>query len=316
VLPIGDHTPEGFVLARPAFTERVFKWPIRRYGYPLYNFLIHHWLTRIYGRTASFTVDQWLWGQRGNDMDAHRRRINRLFALRGKSILIPGCGTGRDVSSWLPYHPDSLICVDWFNYQRAWDLLRRDVEARLSTTHVEFVQADVTSLEMFPDHAFDLIGSDAVLEHVRELATALKEFNRLLRTGGLLYATFGPLWYCWGGDHISGYDGLSGGYNHLLLDQEDYERYLDGAGAFQHSEHDGRTFIRHDLFSYLGPSQYLRLLQEAGFERVFVGAIVDPRAVKYLATYVECRKRLENVVEGYLDLVITGMIVIYRKGSQ
>jgi hypothetical protein len=127
----------------------------------------------------------------------------------------------------------------------------------------------------------------------------------------VLYATFGPLWYGYGGDHVSGYDAVTSGYNHLLLTGEDYQHYLDGMGAHTHSEHDGRTWIEHDLFSRLTPRQYLSCLEQAGFKRLFVSAIIDPLAAACLV-HPQFEKSLVEPFE-LLDLSVSGMTIIYRR---
>jgi SAM-dependent methyltransferase len=312
MLPVGDLTPTEFTLPQDSFVEK-FKKPIRRFGYPIYNLVVHKWISNTHGRNISFHVDQWLWGQRGNDYERHRRRVNHYLPLVGKKVMIAGCGTGRDIKSWLPFRPEIVIGVDYFNYLKAWKLFADKVAGKYSKTKVVFQQGDLTNLSQFSNELFDVIGSDAVFEHVNELFSVLKEFHRLLKPGGIVYATFGPLWYCWGGDHISGYDGLAGGYNHILLKRDDYEHYLNEAGPFEHSEHDGRTWIKNGLFSYLKPKEYIGLLNACGFERVFTAAIIEPRAVKYLDMYDEQRRHLENLVSDPLDLLITCMTIIYRK---
>lgn len=312
MLPVGDHTPTEFVLPQDSLAEE-FKKPIRRYGYPIYNLFVHKWISKTHAKNTSLHVDQWLWGQRGNDYERHRRRVNHYLPLAGKKVMVAGCGTGRDIESWLPFRPELIIGVDYFNYQKAWKLIADKVAQKYSKTKVVFQQGDLTNLSQFSNDLFDVIGSDAVFEHVKDLSSVLKEFHRLLKPGGIVYATFGPLWYCWGGDHISGYDGLACGYNHLLLKLDDYERYLNGAGEFKHSEHDGRTWIKNGLFSYLKPKEYLGLLEGYGFERVFTGAIIEPRAVRYLAAHVDQRKYLERIVSDPLDLLITGLTIIYKK---
>jgi len=124
MLPVGDRTPSLFTLPNDSLVERIIKKPFRHYVYPLYCFLVHHWLQITFARNASFKVDKWLWGQRGNDFEVNRRRINRLCPLEGKSILIAGCGTGRDIPPWLRYRPESITGIDFFNYGKAWQCLK------------------------------------------------------------------------------------------------------------------------------------------------------------------------------------------------
>lgn len=311
MLPAGDHSPDGFVLPRGSAVERFIKCPIRRFCYPVYIFLVNQWLSRKY-RNLGLRPDIWLWGQRGNDFERHRRRVNRFLPLSGSRILVAGCGTGRDVLSWMVYCPASLTGVDYFNYDRAWNMLRRQGQHQLPGTKLDFAQADLTMLSPFSDESFDVVGSDAVFEHVRNLPAVLREFHRVLRPGGIVYATYGPLWYCWGGDHISGFDEDAAGYNHLIMEPAAYERYLDSVGKHTHSEHDGRTWIKHDLFSYLRPTEYLSALAEAGFERLFVGLIIEPRAVHCLRENPDIRTRLLKM-SLEIDQITTGMTIIYRK---
>jgi hypothetical protein len=144
------------------------------------------------------------------------------------------------------------------------------------------------------------------------LPAVLTQCHRILRRGGLLYATFGPLWYTWGGDHVSGYDAIEGGFNHLLLDDKAWRIYLDGMGPPTHSEHDGRTWIEHDLFSRLRPCEYLDCLTTAGFERLFVAAIVDPRAIACLDRRPDIATTL-LARHSRLDLIVSAMTIIYRR---
>lgn len=312
ILPPDDRTPANYAPSLPGCMEIFVKRPIRRVAYPVYKFFVNKWLDRQYRTLCRFNVDQWLWGQRGNDFEAHRRRINTLMTLHGKNLLIAGCGTGRDIVSWLPYQPASVTGVDYFRYDRAWSLMQQQASDKYPHVKLDFAQSDLSHVEGFASASFDLVGSDAVFEHIRHLPSVLSELYRLLRSGGMLYATYGPLWYCWGGDHISGYDAIHSGYNHLVLDCAAYSDYLDTLGTFTHSEHDGRTWIENDLFSYLRPTQYLELLEQAGFRREYVALIIEPRAIKCLSE----NPMLASTLLGQhaeFDLIVTGMTVIYRK---
>jgi ubiquinone/menaquinone biosynthesis C-methylase UbiE len=176
---------------------------------------------------------------------------------------------------------------------------------------VSFAQGNLEDLSQLPDASFDLISSDAVFEHVRDMPKVLAQFHRILKPGGVLYATFGPLWFGWGGDHVSGYDSVLSGFNHLTLKEAAYRCYLDGLGTQEHSEHDGRTWIDNDLFSRLKPLQYLQYLNAAGFKRLFVAEIIDPSAVACLEHPDFDRGTLQGVDEH--DLLVSGMTIIYRR---
>lgn len=312
MLDIRDNTPADFQFPKPGAVETLIKRPVRRFGYPVYNLLIDRWLRSRYERGLSFGVDRWLWGQRGNDYSAHRRRVNRVIPLQGKRLLIAGCGLGYDVPSWIGYRLSEIVGVDYFNYDRAWKAIKDQWGSKHPDVCVRFQQESLEDLRSFPHESFDLVASDAVFEHLRNPELVLREFHRILKPGGVIYATYGALWYCWKGDHISGFDALENGYNHLILDADAYQKYVAGLGQYQHTPHDGRTWIQNQMFSYLRPSEYLDLLNKIGFRKRYTAVIIDPRAVQCLDTYPHLRDLLLKKCD-YLDLIITGMTIIQTK---
>jgi len=308
-LPAGDHTPSDWApeneTARKELCKRVIRWMV----YPLYLKAVNQILERRYDRNRALGVTQWYWGHRGSEYQFLRSLVNHHCRIRGSSVLVIGCGTGRDIASWMSYKPAQLIGIDLFNYERAWSVLET-----IHGSAISFAQADMRSLAGLPAEHFDIVGSDAVLEHVNDVPAALNQAYWVLKPGATLYASFGPLWHCFAGDHISGYDSDDNGYNHLLLDASSYIRYLAGAGEFKHSEDDGRTWIKNGLFSYLKIQDYLEAMVGAGFVLERVGLMIDPKGVKYLARESESRAKLRQRA-GDLDLLAAGMYVIARKSA-
>jgi len=307
-----DLSPEVIGWLKVPFIEQHIKTRLRRPFNWVYRKLISQLYLREYKKQASFDVDLWLWGQRGNDYAAHRRRVNKLIPIKDKKILIGGCGTGRDIFSWLKYKPSIVVGLDYFCYQRAWAEATLEFGKRFSKPTVYFRKGDLSNLEIFDDDEFDIIGSDAVLEHITDLPSVAKEFYRVLRPGGIIYATFGPLWHAWHGDHFSGWDENSSGYNHLALNAEQYKRYLEEKPFDQHSEDDGRTWIEHGLFSYLKPTEYLEILEKTGFKKLFTGVLIEPKAVQCLKKNDGLKTQLLQQHQE-LDLLISGMTLIFEK---
>lgn len=309
LLPTGDHTSAEFSLPVTGRVE-IIKRLLRRIAYPAYNAIIHPFLARRYAM-ADFQPDLWLWGQRGNDYERHRRRVDRFISLHGRDVLVAGCGTAKDIESWVKMAPKRIVGVDWFSYARAWELWQQRYAQMAPGVDVQFKQADLAHMNEYPDASFDVVSSDAVFEHLKNLPEVLAEFHRILKPGGVLYATFGPLWYGYGGDHVSGYDAVTSGFNHLVLEKDAYQHYLDGMGEHCHSEHDGRTWIEHDLFSRLTPRQYLSYLENSGFKRLFVSAIVDPLAAECLGKNKFGKLLIERF--NLLDLSVSGMTIIFQR---
>lgn len=308
-LPVGDHTPQDYAIPISGISE-ILKKPIRRVIYPFYN-AIHHASLSSRLKFNDFKPNLWMWGQRGNDYERHRRRVAKYRDLTTSNILIAGCGTGKDLESWVRFKPKSITGIDWFSYRRAWKLWSNRFSQISPEVNVQFEQGNLERLDKFKDNSFDIIGSDAVFEHLKNLPQVLDEFFRILIPGGILYATFGPLWYGYGGDHVSGYDAVLSGFNHLLLEGTAYQKYLSNMGKHTHSEDDGRTWIEHDLFSHLRPVEYLECLSKAGFKRRYLGAIIDPRAEICLKN-----SRISSQLSAKyyrLDLLVSGMTIIFEK---
>lgn len=286
------------------------KKPIRRHTYPIYNWLTTIFFSHIY-RDCLIRPNQWLYGQRGNDYEKHRRNVNRFIRIKDSQILIAGCGKCGDIPSWLIYKPRKITGVDYFDYDNEWDTFICSAKYKYPSTKIELIQQDLCNMSAIESSSVDIVASDAVFEHLTNFNVSIKEMYRVLKSGGLLYATFGPLWYSYGGDHISGYDHYLNGYNHLLLSDLDYQEYLNKMGPYTHSEDDGRTWIYNNLFSRMKPTEYLTSLQDSGFKRVYVAAMIDPRALKFLR-HSPFKDLLKNKYKEY-DLKICSLSLIYRK---
>lgn len=307
-LPHGDHTPANYTQAQRENFYHLKK-VIRSYVYPLVNYTVSNFLLKPKYK-YSFKNELILWGQRGNDYERQRRRLNRFKTIKGSVVLIAGCGSGKDLSSWLSFEPKKIIGVDLFRYDKAWNLIKTNAKLTQPRVEIDFLQSFLESMSQIPDASVDIVSSDAVLEHIKNMPEVLKEFHRILKKDGVFYSTFGPLWYSWGGDHVSGFENVYSGYNHLILGADDYKKYLDQYGQYEHNEDDGRTWINNDLFSRLKPEEYLENLEQQSFSRIFVASIIDPRAIECLK-YPPLTAKLKVYKE--TDLITSGMTIIYGK---
>jgi len=205
--------------------------------------------------------------EKGMSTLARRQWINQYALLKNSRILVIGCGDGWDFSSYLRYQPKEILGVDLYNFSSSWAKIQDCVRESKLTTRVSFKQADITELDKIGLGEFDIICSDAVFEHFREFEISIKVLYNLLQPQGIMYASYGPLWYTWGGDHFSGRGGTEQGYNHLLLQPDAYQEYyqkylLDEAFEVQN----GGRYIELDLFSHLSSLQYINSYDQVGFK--------------------------------------------------
>ena len=199
-----------------------------------------------------------------------------------------------------------------FEYSAEWQEVKKQLQDRVPNVDIKFMVADLESLDIFEDKEFDFVVSDAVFEHIRNLPAVLSQLHRVLKSDGLLYAGFGPLWYTHGGDHVSGYDTIHNGFSHLIMDQVSYSKYLEGKGPYVHDEDDGRTWIKNNLFSFLKPHEYINYIQNAGFTKIYNRALLSEKALKLYKTNKLSPILQKNKIQ---DILIFGMVIIYSKND-
>ena len=304
-----DLTPKDFRINEANLKEKIKK-SLRHLLYPLYTYLLNIYAKKIMFKGKLNFFDKIYLNQRGNSYSFHRRRINKFIPIKGKTILILGVGTGNDLISYIKYKPKKIICVDFYNYSKAWAQWAKLLNK--FKIEIEFHQGKIENMDFIKSNSIDVVSSDAVFEHLKNFNLCLEEIYRVIKKDGYLYSTFGPLYNTFGGDHISGNDSLKNGYNHLLLSEESYKLYLNSFGEFNHDENDGRTWIYNNQFSKLKPNEYLDFLKDINFKKEYVSGIIEKKALVFYKKFNE--KFLKLLVRNsFEDLIITGMTIIYRK---
>lgn len=280
-------------------------------------------LSRYYSRYLSRKTLQSLQprfclGPRGLPLESRRRwGLKYLKEIRNLSLLVQGTGSGWDVISWAQLRPRKIIATDLFPFEDSWESIAQYCYDRFHVP-VEFRVAPIEDLSFLGSNSVDFIASDAVYEHCRDLPAVMSESFRVLKPGGCIYASYGPLYYCAGGDHFSGRGGLDNCFNHLLLAPEAYRRYLDSHRQEIEDFQGGARYIELKLFSYLTTSQYLRIFQAAHFVVKELIIEISPDAVQFKQTYPD---RFALLVEKQQDkchmddLLIKANLIILQKPS-
>jgi SAM-dependent methyltransferase len=203
-------------------------------------------------------------GPRGMPLETRRRWAAAHVDLAQATILVQGTGTGWDVVSWAVLRPRRIIATDLYAFHESWSAVAAHCRTRYGVD-VSFHQTPVEHHSFLADGSVDLCGSDAVLEHCRDLGSVLAETHRVLKRGGTVYSAYGPLWFCASGDHFSGRGGLEHVFNHLLLEPAAYERYFRAHLQSMEDFQSGGRFVELDLFSRLTTAEYLAKFADAGF---------------------------------------------------
>ncbi|MCC6751749.1 MAG: class I SAM-dependent methyltransferase [Deltaproteobacteria bacterium] len=256
--------------------------------------------------------------ERGFPLEDRRAWLNRHAQLGGKHLLLQGTGTGWDVLTWLWLQPARITAVDLFSFAESWREIRAHC-ARVpgSGTQVSFLLGALEGIPL-PDASVDVAASDAVFEHCRDLSAVLRESHRVLRPGGFLYASYGPLWNTFGGDHFSGRGGLTHGFAHLEADPADYRAYFEKHVTDDEDAQNGGRYVELDLFSKLTTREYLRLYAEAGFEVVDLILQVSAEAVAFRRQWPERFDAIWRKHPGLTadDLLVKTHLLILRKKAR
>ncbi|MFO7560766.1 MAG: methyltransferase domain-containing protein [Desulfobacterales bacterium] len=136
-------------------------------------------------------------------VDAARRF---LHSQRGLMVLDMGCAEGRTMLEISAQLPDSVL--DGVEYST--DL----VEAAVALPEcVRIWQGDITALPTnISAESYDIVSALAVLEHLSTPVSAVREAQRVLKSGGIFVATSpSPAW-----DHLSATLGLLKGDAHVF----------------------------------------------------------------------------------------------------
>lgn len=211
-----------------------------------------------------------------------------------RRLLILGCGTAWGVGQWMRLKPTEVIGVDLYSFRRAWTAIEKI--GRQHGVAVKFEQTDLTDMTSIPDDWADVVVSDAVFEHVKDLDTALLTIRRKLRQGGLMYAGYGPLWHSPGGDHYSCRGGLPHVYNHLLLDPPAYRDFFQRHLQAEENPQAGGRYVPLDLFSKLSSDQYLALYTRLGFIQRFLAIETCPLAFQFRQS---CQEQWQRLLRAY-----------------
>lgn len=235
---------------------------------------------------------------------------HRIHPIKNSSVLVPGCGYGLHLITLSSFKPKMIVACDLYEYKNEWDFLQEVIKK--NGVDIIFLKSDISQSTIHRMAPFDWIITDAVLEHVNDLNSFLKECHILMKDDGRFYASFGPIWYGPGGDHIEwGWEGL---FNHLLLSENDYNAKLAILPTDKEQDSTEGVFIaKNRLFSYLHAKEYLDILDKCEFLKEFLWVKFSTPAARYFKRYPERETFLQNQGATLFDRYCSGMYMWAKK---
>jgi ubiquinone/menaquinone biosynthesis C-methylase UbiE len=164
---------------------------------------------------------------------------------------------------------------------------------------VNFLQMDATAMR-FEDSSFDLVFSFDAFEHFNDPDRVFAEAIRVLRPGGYLYCSFGPLYFSPFGLH--GDSSIVIPYCHVLFPKELLEKCVSEKNL---------TPIDFNQTNKWMAQRFEKMFSSAtGLQKIFYRKIHDARYLDVIAKYPSCFKsKAED-----MDEFTVGMVeALFRK---
>jgi SAM-dependent methyltransferase len=257
---------------------------------PFLSAYAHRYLS---SETLTYLKPSLVLPSRGMPLETRRIWGSALCNIQEATVLVQGTGTGWDVISWAALKPKKIIATDLFEFKKSWEEIAAYCKQSFNVD-VEFYQSSLENHSFLSSESIDLCASDAVFEHCLDLKLVLDESFRLLKPGGTLYASYGPLWFSAGGDHFSGRGGLKNAFNHLILDSEEYIKYFHEFIQEDEDFQSGGRYIEIDLFSRLNTKQYYNLFKEANFEINSLILEISPQSLAFKRKFIESFNQMQQ----------------------
>jgi len=171
---------------------------------------------------------------------------------------------------------------------------------RASVTGASFMKMDVAHLE-FPDATFDCIFSFDSFEHFGDPVSALEQAIRVLRPGGLLYLSFGPIYNAPRGLHNR--QKLAIPYRQHLFPLDLLQTFLKARN---------RRLIEVEAVNKWSLGQYRRLwnLYASRLLKLAYREIATYKHVGLIEKYSTC---FRSKVDSFEELVVADIVALFKK---
>lgn len=179
-------------------------------------------------------------------MNSALRRVGFDGNINGFDLALEIGGSGGILAGLVSMTGPTVICTDIVNIQYKYNgefprLLKEKFSRNgfdLDLRKIEFQTADAQNL-LHANDIFDFVFSLNAFEHIPNPLNAIEEVSRVLKPGGIFYASFDPVWTADSGSHFIHF--TKEPWLHLLLNDEEYCTLMKNAGAGHEDLIDYRT---------------------------------------------------------------------------
>jgi len=283
---------------------------------PIADFFLRRFLEKKLNHNQVLKeVDKFLFNEGGMFKNYVYKTCDKFYSLKNSIVLVPGAGYGKNLLQLAVFRPKTIFAFDLYNYDTEWQYVSKLAKKNFGV-EIKFFQGDFDVVPKEFLGSFDFIISDAVLEHVKDLNNFAEFSYKFLKPGGIFYASYGPIWYGPGGDHIEWGRGKEM-YDHLLLKEEEYKKRFSERFAklaldnFDSCE--GYWMAKEKLFSYLKAEEYLKILYAIGFKKLKTYAKISTGAIETLKKEKDLFKKLDKINAPLFDRFCSGFYLWMKK---
>lgn len=246
------------------------------------------------------------------------------LGLDGKLILEVGCSYG-DICRVLSREPIrkiigiDLVLTKDFYFDQLDDAASSDGfhGGEVVRKRYELRERDIRDTG-FDTEIFDMVISDATIEHIDGFDRALREIHRILKPGGMLYARWSPIWSAADGHHFwHWFKSLRGfgdrnyepleipPWGHLLMCRQEMFDYIRRVKNEEVAAFACERIYAAGFLNRLLPGDYVAMIGESPFE------VVTLERLKGAAPPPEVLKALPSISSE--DLQTSGFELLLRK---
>lgn len=271
-----DFSETKNLLAKTAISLKLFYYFFQR---PLAHLIIKQKLKlELKGDCVFDKINRFLLNEGGMFKNYAYKICDGFHPIKNSTILVPGAGYGKNLFQLASFRPKLIVAFDLYEYQEEWKFITEKILKEFGV-EVLFFKGGFGSIPKIYENQFDFIISDAVLEHIRDFLGFMKSSKKFLKSNGIFYASFGPIWCGPGGDHLDwGKDKL---FDHLLLNEEEYqEKFRETFKNYSISDScEGYFLVKEKLFSRLKVEEYLDILNRTEFKELLLWAKISSSAM-------------------------------------
>lgn len=308
----GDYSEAANLFKKTIIFCKLFYYFLER---PIADFFLRKLLKKYLVINPLFNrVDKFLLNEGGMFKEYVYGICSKFYPLKNSVVLVPGAGYGKNMLQLAAFKPKTIFAFDLYDYDEEWRYASKIAKENFGT-EIKFFKGDFDVMPKNLFGSFDFIISDAVLEHVKNLSIFAEFSYKFLKPGGIFYASYGPIWYGPGGDHIPR-EGKEI-YNHLLLNKDEYDiRFKSQFKDKQPEEIDsceGRLLVEENLFSYLKADDYLKILEKENFSKLLIFSKIFTDAISLLKSDSHIWDKLDKIGVPVFDRFSSGFYLWMKK---